>query len=111
MRRFYRCCTAIASLGAFAAGVNGPAYAQDGSPLSESYDLGTLVISATGFAQQIVDAPATITVIDGEDIASKPYSSVADVVRDRAPALSSAQVRPALAARKSRFAGWARNMC
>jgi outer membrane receptor for ferrienterochelin and colicins len=69
-------------LGAFAAGVNGPAYAQDGSPLSESYDLGTLVISATGFAQQIVDAPATITVIDGEDIASKPYSSVADVVRD-----------------------------
>lgn len=48
----------------------------------DAYDLGTLVITASGFTQQIIDAPATITVIDGEDLADRPYDSVADVVRD-----------------------------
>lgn len=47
----------------------------------DAYDLGTLVVTAAGFTQQIIDAPATITVIDGEEIASHPYDSVADVVR------------------------------
>ncbi|MGR3378942.1 TonB-dependent receptor domain-containing protein [Salipiger abyssi] len=46
------------------------------------YDLGTIVVTAAGFAQQITDAPATITVIDSEEIESKPYASISDVIRD-----------------------------
>jgi outer membrane receptor for ferrienterochelin and colicins len=41
-----------------------------------------IVVTASGHAQTIPDAPATITVISGEKIASKPYASVADVLRD-----------------------------
>lgn len=41
-----------------------------------------IVVTASGHAQTLPDAPATVTVISGEKIASKPYASVADVLRD-----------------------------
>lgn len=44
--------------------------------------LGTIVLTATGQAQALPDAPATMTVIDGEEIASKPYATIADVLKD-----------------------------
>lgn len=55
-----------------------PAIAQDAAPV----ELQTVVISASGYAQALPDAPATITVIDGEEINSKPYATVADVLKD-----------------------------
>lgn len=39
-------------------------------------------MTATGHAQTLPDAPATITVIDGDEIASKPYATVADALRN-----------------------------
>lgn len=47
----------------------------------EAQNLGTIVLTATGQAQALPDAPATITVISGEEIASRPYASIADVLR------------------------------
>jgi len=44
--------------------------------------LETLVVTATGNAQTIPEAPATVTVIDAEEINSKPYASIADILRD-----------------------------
>ncbi len=44
--------------------------------------LDDIVITASGHAQTLPDAPATISVIDGAEIASKPYASVVDVLRD-----------------------------
>ncbi|WP_409522827.1 TonB-dependent receptor domain-containing protein [Nitrincola sp. MINF-07-Sa-05] len=44
--------------------------------------LDSLVVSASGFEQKITDAPASITVISQEEIASKPYMTLLDAVRD-----------------------------
>lgn len=49
---------------------------------TEGVMLDTIVVSASGHAQTLPDAPATITVIDGDEIASKPYATVADVLRN-----------------------------
>ncbi len=54
-----------------------PAHAQEG----QTIQLQTVVITASGHAQTLPDAPATVTVIDGEEIASKPYATVADVLK------------------------------
>lgn len=40
-----------------------------------------LVVSASGFAQQITDAPASITVISKEQLAKKPVHDLADAVK------------------------------
>ncbi|MCO5072186.1 MAG: TonB-dependent receptor [Rhizobiaceae bacterium] len=60
---------------------------EDGGELQNSgqknsITLETLVVTATGSAQTVPEAPATVTVIDAEEINSKPYASVADVLRD-----------------------------
>lgn len=46
-----------------------------------------LVVTASGFAQQISDAPATITVISAEEIESKPFATVADALQ-KTPGIS-----------------------
>lgn len=46
----------------------GAAQAQDAGDIL----LQPIVISASGHAQTLPDAPATVTVIDGDEIASKP---------------------------------------
>ena len=40
------------------------------------------VVSATGFEQNIKDAPATISVISKDEIEKKNHKDVADVVKD-----------------------------
>lgn len=45
-------------------------------------ELGTVVVSAAGYEQKITDAPASISVITREDMASKPYMTLLDAVRD-----------------------------
>ena len=41
-----------------------------------------IVVSAAGFEQKITDAPASISVITAEDLASRPYMTLLDAVRD-----------------------------
>lgn len=82
MENSFRSCVTIGTAAALLGGVALPSLAQEAAMSGEAYDLGTVVITASGFSQQITDAPATITVIDSEDIASKPYASVTDVIRD-----------------------------
>ncbi|SIQ83914.1 outer membrane receptor for ferrienterochelin and colicins [Paracoccus thiocyanatus] len=63
----------------------GPAGAQDlPAPAAEvpaTVQLDTVVVTATGQAQALPDAPATMTVIRGEDIAKRPYASITDVLK------------------------------
>lgn len=59
-----------------------PALAQSDIAPTDAIVLEEVVLTATGFAQQIKDAPATITVIDGKDIAERHYTSVSDAVRN-----------------------------
>ena len=45
--------------------------------------LGTIVLTASGYEQQIEDAPATITVVDPVEFVNKPYETVADALQDK----------------------------
>ena len=40
-----------------------------------------VVVTASGFEQKITDAPASISVIDHEELARKPYASLVDALR------------------------------
>ncbi|OCS25206.1 hypothetical protein CFVI9825_01770 [Campylobacter fetus subsp. venerealis cfvi9825] len=40
------------------------------------------IISASGFSQDIKEAPATINVIDKKALQSKPYRDIAEVISD-----------------------------
>ncbi|GGO53839.1 outer membrane receptor for ferrienterochelin and colicins [Roseovarius pacificus] len=51
---------------------------------AESHDLGTLVLTAAGFEQQLTDAPASITVIDQSDIEGRSVETVTDLLRTTA---------------------------
>ena len=51
--------------------------ATDGSTVLDTI----MVTTAGGFAQQVVDAPASITVIPREDLENKPFRSLIDAVR------------------------------
>ena len=45
-------------------------------------DTDTMVVTASGFAQQVKEAPATISVITPEEIDNKPYRDVTDALKD-----------------------------
>lgn len=47
-----------------------------------SIDLGSLVVTASGFAQEVKDAPASISVIGQETINEKPFNNIGDVLKD-----------------------------
>jgi len=54
-----------------------------GSVVAEgSTVLEAITVTATGSAQTVAEAPATVTLIDGEQINSRSYASVNDVLRD-----------------------------
>ncbi|NER61350.1 hypothetical protein G3435_18070, partial [Pseudomonas sp. MAFF212428] len=44
--------------------------------------LDDMVVTAAGFEQRIEDAPASISVIDGEALRRKSYRDLGDAVRD-----------------------------
>lgn len=71
------------SLGAALAG--GTAYAAD-APVEatdqRTHQVADVVVTAAGFEQKIVEAPASISVISQEDLARKPYMTLLDAVRD-----------------------------
>ncbi|MDE5591527.1 MAG: TonB-dependent receptor [Helicobacter sp.] len=49
---------------------------------AESYRLETSVVSASGFSQDLKDAPASISVVTQEDLQSRPIGDIADAIRD-----------------------------
>src|SRR5690606_32922803 len=69
-------CIALAATPVLAAPAPAPA------PASEPSTLDTVVVTATGYEQKIVDAPASISVITREDLAQRPYITLLDAVRD-----------------------------
>ncbi|PWD82819.1 ferric siderophore receptor [Ignatzschineria cameli] len=54
----------------------------DQSELVNAVDLGSLVVTASGFAQEVKDAPASISVVGQESINEKPFTNIGDVLRD-----------------------------
>ena len=54
----------------------------DQSELANAVDLGSLVVTASGFAQEVKDAPASISVIGQDIINEKPFNNIGDVLKD-----------------------------
>lgn len=50
--------------------------------MAEAESVGPVVVSATGFEQQIEDAPATISVVSAEEIQRGSYSNITEVLDD-----------------------------
>lgn len=50
--------------------------------VSKAVDLGSLVVTASGFAQEVKDAPASISVIGQEAISQKPFNDIGDVLKE-----------------------------
>ncbi|WP_445766276.1 TonB-dependent receptor domain-containing protein [Rheinheimera sp.] len=46
------------------------------------YNMEVIVVTASGFEQKLVDAPASISVITREELAKRPYTTLLDAVRD-----------------------------
>lgn len=53
-----------------------------GSLANESVDLGEMVVSASGFEQKLTDAPASITVVNREELQKKHYTNLAEALAD-----------------------------
>lgn len=53
-----------------------------GPEAAQATDLDTVVVTAAGYEQRIADAPASISVITGEELRSRPYANLADAVRE-----------------------------
>lgn len=61
--------------------------------------LGTVVVTASGFEQQVKDAPASISVIDHKDLENKAYKDVNDALRDVPGVIISGGNRPDISMR------------
>lgn len=63
-----------------------PGLAVEAAPTAEADQQATsvadVVVTAAGFEQKITDAPASISVITQEELASRPYMTLLDAVRD-----------------------------
>jgi len=65
-----------AVLAAFAS----PAFANGEAAAPQTLD--KVVVTAAGFEQKVVDAPASISVVSREELAKRPYTSLVDALRD-----------------------------
>ncbi|MEC7763705.1 MAG: TonB-dependent receptor [Pseudomonadota bacterium] len=52
-----------------------------GANAQEAFQLGTIVLTASGYEQLLADAPATISVITEEDIEGRGYNTVTDILQ------------------------------
>ncbi|HKS11946.1 MAG TPA: TonB-dependent receptor [Pseudomonas sp.] len=77
-RRILRCSSTLAALLAGAAHAQTTVEAVQPVPLT----LDDMVVTAAGFEQRVEDAPASITVIEGEELRRKSYRDLGDAVRD-----------------------------
>ncbi len=60
----------------------GVAYAAEGADAADSTQLDSLVVTAAGRAQQVKDAPASISVITRETLEQAPYRQITDALLD-----------------------------
>ena len=77
-RRILRCSSTLAALLAGAAQAQADTEIVQPVPLT----LEEMVVTAAGFEQRVEDAPASITVIEGEELRRKSYRDLGDAVRD-----------------------------
>lgn len=56
------------------------AYAELAS--TADYDMEVIVVTASGYEQKLVDAPASVSVVSREELQRKPFTSLADALRD-----------------------------
>lgn len=75
MTIYYRRHTLVCAI-ATVASMSGMAHAQD------AVELGNVVVTASGFEQQLKQAPASISVVTREDLEKKSYRDVTDALRD-----------------------------
>ena len=54
----------------------------NGETAAAPQTLDKLVVTAAGFEQKVVDAPASISVVSREELAKRPYTSLVDALRD-----------------------------
>lgn len=52
------------------------------APASEPQQLDRVVVTAAGFEQKLVDAPASISVVTREELETRPYTNLVDALRD-----------------------------
>jgi len=48
----------------------------------DTINLGSVVVSASGFEQNIAEAPATITSVSGEELSKRSYTDISDAVKN-----------------------------
>lgn len=63
-----------------AVGLSHQVWAQASSGQANEKSLNTVVVTATGFEQEIKDAPASISVVTREDIENKAYTNIDDAL-------------------------------
>ncbi len=61
--------------------------ATSGETKTGTMELTPVVVSATGYEQQVTDAPATVTVITAEELKGKSYSSITEIL-DTVPGIT-----------------------
>lgn len=75
---FRRACLSAAISAACVTSV--PVWAEEAPAADKNIEV--IVVTASGFEQKLVDAPASISVITQEEIAKRPYTTLLDAVRD-----------------------------
>ncbi|WP_369038280.1 TonB-dependent receptor domain-containing protein [Stenotrophomonas maltophilia] len=60
--------------------VASPAVAYGDAAAPQTLD--TVVVTASGFEQKVVDAPASISVVSREELSKRPYTNLVDALRD-----------------------------
>lgn len=58
------------------------AYAEVQPEINAEAAMERIVVTAAGFEQKVVDAPASISVISGKELQTRPYTTLLDVVRE-----------------------------
>lgn len=63
------------------AAMTAPAFAH-GDAAGAPQTLDKVVVTASGFEQKVIDAPASISVVSREELSKRPYTSLVDALRD-----------------------------
>ncbi|SDN50632.1 outer membrane receptor for ferrienterochelin and colicins [Lutimaribacter pacificus] len=72
-----------AAIGAIAVtGVLASEAMAQGAPGDELFDLGTITITAGGFTQNVTDAPASVTVVTGDELRKTNVTTLSDALRE-----------------------------
>lgn len=63
------------------AAMTAPAFAH-GDATGAPQTLNKVVVTASGFEQKVIDAPASISVVSREELSKRPYTNLVDALRD-----------------------------